>query len=897
MILISVIFPALGIILAVYALSQISRLEHKVWLLSNDLTKLKAAEPVGAPASAPAVVEKGAVTAQGEGTKRKTKKSEGAEAEAPAMAAAKVETPAIKDIPPAMSMGQPQAAAKSRDVEQALASRWFVWIGGAAIGVAGLLFVKYASENHLIPPVLWILLGLALGAALVWFGERIRRSRAAGIVDYVPAALSAGGLITCFGSVYGAYAVFDLIPATVAFLGLGIVGLCAFWLSGRQGPLIAALGLIGSYAAPALVTTTSPNAYGLFPYLVVIVAASFATLRGKSWWWLGYLALAGATCWAMLWQNSQGFALGDLLVISLFAFAMGGIATFGLAGRSIFADGQGNLGQPGKMSNALMLAACGMGLASLVLIGQVFESHHEFWALASFAVGMALVSGFSWMKQGFSYAAVLAALASLLVIGLWPEVSLQSWAMDELGTWSTVPGQVEPTLFRNWMALGLVGFAGLGAAGFMRKKPPQIWAGIAAGSAFLFLLVLWGRLDFVFSEMGWAALAVVLAGALGALIYLRRGGLGETDHYAASSILVAGVALLLLFAADRLFDGVWFTLAIAALALLFALLSNRLVLRSVGWAASSYGSLAALRLFVMRELWTHREALPLGAHWPVLAYGATAVLLFAASRIVNPIMPRAKTALEGIGLGLAVALVSLELRVFIAGDVSADHFSLLEMAAHFAAWAGAAYGLSYRQNLFSNFISKWAARILLSAASFGFVVIDLLLLNPLLTGDAVEGGRVVNSLWLAYLVPVGLIALIAPKLESLGWGRLRNGFAVLALVLFMSFVSLMVKVWFEGQHITLGGESDAESYCLSLAWLICAGGLFVAGINMARKSVRLGGLVVMALTVLKVFLVDLSDLSGLWRIASLLGLGLCLVGMGWLYTRFVKQADETEAKA
>jgi uncharacterized membrane protein len=44
----------------------------------------------------------------------------------------------------------------------------------------------------------------------------------------------------------------------------------------------------------------------------------------------------------------------------------------------------------------------------------------------------------------------------------------------------------------------------------------------------------------------------------------------------------------------------------------------------------------------------------------------------------------------------------------------------------------------------------------------------------------------------------------------------------------------------------------------------------------------------MVLVVLKVFLWDMSSLEGLYRIASFIGLGLCLVGIGWLYQRFVQ---------
>jgi uncharacterized membrane protein len=48
---------------------------------------------------------------------------------------------------------------------------------------------------------------------------------------------------------------------------------------------------------------------------------------------------------------------------------------------------------------------------------------------------------------------------------------------------------------------------------------------------------------------------------------------------------------------------------------------------------------------------------------------------------------------------------------------------------------------------------------------------------------------------------------------------------------------------------------------------------------------------VLALVVLKVFIGDMSNLEGLLRIASFVGLGFCLVGIGWLYQRFVRGAE------
>jgi uncharacterized membrane protein len=45
--------------------------------------------------------------------------------------------------------------------------------------------------------------------------------------------------------------------------------------------------------------------------------------------------------------------------------------------------------------------------------------------------------------------------------------------------------------------------------------------------------------------------------------------------------------------------------------------------------------------------------------------------------------------------------------------------------------------------------------------------------------------------------------------------------------------------------------------------------------------------VVIALTVLKAFLVDMSSLTGVYRALSFMCLGLVLVAIGWLYQRIL----------
>jgi uncharacterized membrane protein len=55
---------------------------------------------------------------------------------------------------------------------------------------------------------------------------------------------------------------------------------------------------------------------------------------------------------------------------------------------------------------------------------------------------------------------------------------------------------------------------------------------------------------------------------------------------------------------------------------------------------------------------------------------------------------------------------------------------------------------------------------------------------------------------------------------------------------------------------------------------------------------RYASLAIMLLTVGKVFLYDASQLTGLWRVVSFLGLGLSLLGLSWFYSRFIFASEK-----
>ena len=77
----------------------------------------------------------------------------------------------------------------------------------------------------------------------------------------------------------------------------------------------------------------------------------------------------------------------------------------------------------------------------------------------------------------------------------------------------------------------------------------------------------------------------------------------------------------------------------------------------------------------------------------------------------------------------------------------------------------------------------------------------------------------------------------------------------------------------------------AARLSLSLLWPVYAGLLTAAGFRLHLRSVRVAGLVLFGITLMKVLTLDLSDLRELYRIGALLILGLVLLGVAWRYQR------------
>ncbi len=85
---------------------------------------------------------------------------------------------------------------------------------------------------------------------------------------------------------------------------------------------------------------------------------------------------------------------------------------------------------------------------------------------------------------------------------------------------------------------------------------------------------------------------------------------------------------------------------------------------------------------------------------------------------------------------------------------------------------------------------------------------------------------------------------------------------------------------------TFGDNSGAG--LLTVAWAILALVIFAAGLGLRERIYRIGGFVLLGLSVGRVFLVDVWRLETIYRIISFLVLGIVLLALGFVYNRYAE---------
>jgi uncharacterized membrane protein len=188
--------------------------------------------------------------------------------------------------------------AKRRDLESLIGGSWFNWIGIIAVTFGVAFFLKFAFDKQWIGPGARVSLSAIVGIVLLYVGERLRK-RGLKAYAYI---LSGGGLLILYLSDFAAYNFYHLIPQVLAFLLMAAVTTTAVLLSVRLNALpVAILGLVGGFLTPVLLSTGVDNEIGLFTYVALLDAGVLAVAYFKRWRSLDFLSFAGTMAITIGW--------------------------------------------------------------------------------------------------------------------------------------------------------------------------------------------------------------------------------------------------------------------------------------------------------------------------------------------------------------------------------------------------------------------------------------------------------------------------------------------------------------------------------------------------------------------------------------------------------------------
>ena len=785
----------------------------------------------------------------------------------------------------------PKPQKPTRNLEELIGGQWSVWVGGLALLVGAVLLIRFSIEAGFFGPTARIAMALTLGAILLAAGEWLKRSddkllkgklgeaqKALQSNASIPGLLSAVGVFTLLGATYAAFALYGLIPAVVAFIGLGVISIAAMGLSLRQGPLLAAIGLLTSFATPLLIQTDTPSFISLVGYLLVIGASALAVAHRTNWGWLATGTVFGWLGWSAMSTDAAVFGQMPLWAAFL---AIGFVVTVWLAERSkpqVIPKGEASLDrlnlQPmialfwgaiaavlvasvatteivstdGLTTSSLLLSVLFMGglLAASVFLKR--QATHLITA-GIFAIVLLKFTGGTSQSLIFAAAVGIAVVLALLeasdadgegdfgeLASLWPTVAIALGLGSVVVSYAQTPMDGIDRLHAGW-ALGYGAIFTAAAIYFQRKSRPLIMTvSLTVGAA-----IAWA----IASCLAFDGLPVSLAVSLGSILSV----------VAIWKLRLQGARLALL--------------GLAGLVFAHAFLVQ----------FPDPDSLSVRPIF--NALWVY-----LGL--PTVILGAAGYILHrreattANDKLLNGVIEAA--ALAGVALFAVFQIRHLS----NGGSVYVDRIGFAELGLQVS--TGLCFTLAGLSKRFSGnvVLSKMAEVIsyfTLAIFAFGSV----LGLSPLFNNDQlVTGNFIFNALTTGLLVPTILLALCAWRARGRRPDTYVNILGGLALAGGMVWMTAMVRFGFNGPAINIFDVNfgDLELWTISAIWLLAGIVLLAVGVWKQERALRIASGLIIIATVLKAFLIDMAGLEGVLRAMSFVVLGLVLIVIGRAYQRF-----------
>lgn len=779
--------------------------------------------------------------------------------------------------PEPQSSGPSQRSRPRTNWERLIAGNWMVWAGGLALALGGLFLARVAIDAGLFGPLARTLAAAIFGGGLIAAafpaqGLRLMRE-AEGSIRFLPHLLSGAGLISLYGAVLAAGALYGFVPPLIALVLFALVSLLGLALSLWFGPGLGAIALAGAYLSPLFTGASEGSALYILPYAGSISLLGLVLIRLRGWRFVSWVSLIGTAFWGLAGLEAV-MSLSQAWLVPAYALI---IAVAALALAADFAHAPVLL--PRKFSTlgwllrhrgeSVLVAHLFWILAGVLILVGAFD-----WPTSEIAVSAVAIFGgggvlAAWRRDGFGLLALVSAITVLIGLALWPTGLPALWA----GALACGAG------------FGLL--ATLAQTGKEVRTPLAITAALTPVAALA--IAFWrGGLE---SGFTWGLTALLIACLCGLWLDRRRAGPGGLDaHPGAAAAYAVGLALSAALAPFLVLEDLWLGPALAVAAALVAFVHQRFPIWPVRWGtvlAAAGATLLMLRPGLLASL---RIAGPPMANTLVLAVVLSVAALMTAAWLLRGHL-QARNSLQGAAILTGFGGLGLVIRHAAGAEHLFDgRIGLAEASGHAIAYLGSAAALGWRRR--QGWIWQ-AAEIIGSVLGFFALLAGL----DALSFDVAAGAPVFNLLLPAFGIPALFLAFQAEGHRRRGHNWLGHGLTSLAILLGGVWLSLETRRGFVGVDLVGTPVGEAELWAYSVVWILYALALLAWGVWQSRPLARYASLAILLGAVAKVFLIDLGATEGVIRALSFIGLGAALIGVALFYQRFVFNEGSRRAQS
>ncbi|AML51382.1 DUF2339 domain-containing protein [Falsihalocynthiibacter arcticus] len=790
-----------------------------------------------------------------------------------------------------------------------LKEKWFLAVAALSFVLAGVFLVQYSVENGILTPV-WRVVGtLFLGAALIAGGEWVRRraSDETGHAAALPSTLSGAGIVLLFIGVLAARQMYGLIGAEMAFVSLVAVSCVALVLGWFYGPFLSIVGLLGASLAPFLIggSSTAPNFLYAYFVLICLVGLAIDTVKRRAW--VSVLSIVAPYFAAMVLFQS-----GTTEGVYFLAFALivaAGATTIPV--RTLYPNHEGtSVGQavwrlvrkdfsssmetlptvefPTRLAFGTFVAA----LVVILAVGADAPNATTAWAAIGAAMLLFVATNF-WLRA----APALWELAMGPVVVFLALITLEGINRGPLlaefkAGLTRAPETALPTTVFILVALGIAMSCVLFWLGNNRKNGRfalSVGAAVTANATLVALEAFWQPV-YVLTANLWAGIAMFVAALMVGMAH-RVARLDSPDKRRATIFAMSALSLIS-FALTIMLSQAALTVALSVMVLLAALLERKFDMRRLAYFVQVGTIVVSYRSFVDPGFWWIYRVSTLEFSLVAIAILGLIAATFVVLRTRD--QKGALLVVESAFWSLAAMFASVGLARLV--DYLGGGDEITVSLAALVVWVSAAnqlYRAKHGARMFRivRLVLAWIFGILGTV----LMLVELIIFNPVwgLEAKSVIGPILLNSLIIGYGGLACLFGFIAWSMTHLKL-RTRKFYAGLATLYAVIFAALEIRhIWWGGDMEDYQGVFDEELYSYTIAMLLSSAALLFYAFSRRNLMLRRFAMIGIGLTIAKVFLIDMSGLAGLIRVASFLGLGLSLAALAWINGNMTRQWDRS----